>query len=320
VDELDVADEPPTYFEILTTLAFLVFAREGVDVMVVETGLGGSFDATNVVSPMAAIITNIGMEHTYFLGDTIKEIAAAKAGIIKPDVPVVTAASGEALRVIRTRARKMRSAVRVLGRDFRMVRTRGGELAFRSPALNLDRIHLGAIGRHQAANAACALMALSLVGKKFKGLLGKRTLREALLSTRPEARVELVRRDPMVIIDSAHTTASAAALADALEDLDPRPEGTRVLVFAAMADKDVKGILKLLVGSFDAFVFTRAPSPRAAAPGKLAGIFRKISRKPAWSAGKPEAARRRALKLAGQDGLVTVAGSFYLAGMLRGSW
>jgi dihydrofolate synthase/folylpolyglutamate synthase len=214
-------------------------------------------------------------------------------------VPVVTAASGDALRVIRTRARKMRSAVRVLGRDFRMVRTCVGELAFRSPGLNLGRVRLGAIGRHQATNAACALMALSLVGKKFKGLLGKRTLRGALLSTRPEARVELVRRNPMVIIDSAHTTASAAALADALKDLYPRPEGTRVLVFAAMADKDVKGILELLV---------------------LAGIFRKISRKPAWSAGKPEAARRRALKLAGQDGLVTVAGSFYLAGMLRGSW
>jgi dihydrofolate synthase/folylpolyglutamate synthase len=288
----------PTFFEIMTAAAFVLFAEQGVDWAVVEVGLGGRLDATNVLLPAACAITPVDFDHMEKLGRTISAIAGEKAGIIKPGIPVVTGPQRPAaLRVIRRRAEPFRPRLRRhAGRsgmvEFSMIEVRGRYSAA-----------LRALGRHHADNAATAVALVEAGG----AAVSRGGVRRALASARLPARVEVVARRPWIVVDSCHNPVSARALAGALRGLRRR---RTILVFGASADKDWSAMLRTLLPAADLTVFTRARSARAAEPETLA----RRARRAAVTVGEVGRALRLARRLAGPGDAIVVAGSFYVAG------
>ena len=259
----------PTYFEVLTALAFLEFAEREVDIAVLEVGLGGRFDATNVVRPLVSVITTIAKDHEKHLGSTLEKIAFEKAGIIKPQIPVVCGVrGGAALREIRRVARERGAPlvevfgkgrtleVRRAGHGFRFVYAgERGRYAF-SPAL---------AGRHQGANAAAAIAAAEVLSRVWKPFDRVKVL-GAIRETRWEGRLETVRRRPLVLLDGAHNVEGVEALAAHIRDVVREPA---VLVFAAMQDKDLRAMTRILFPVASAVVLTRVPYKRSATPEEL---------------------------------------------------
>ncbi|NDC53932.1 MAG: bifunctional folylpolyglutamate synthase/dihydrofolate synthase [Planctomycetia bacterium] len=318
------AGRGPTWFEVLTAVALVHFARARVDVAVVETGLGGRLDATNVTRPVLSVITSISLDHMALLGDTIGKIAAEKAGIIKRGVPLVSGATHPAARrVIRAVAARRRAPLCELGRDFTAtavtapatVRRPLGTLALRLrlPGGSDERTYaVGMPGRHQADNAA-----LAVVAARRLDALGiaapERAIAAGLRSTALPARVQVLSRRPLVVVDAAHNAASMEALVETLAAplAALRP---RVLVFAASADKQIDRMLRAAAGRFDHVVVTRyATNPRAAEAEFLVAACRAARIGPVEAAGSPADAVARARRIAGREGLVCVAGSFFLA-------
>ncbi len=289
----------PTYFELMTAAAFLIFERERVDWGVVEVGLGGRLDATNVIVPAACAITAIDYDHMDRLGSTLGEIAAEKAGIIKPGVPVVSAPQRPAvMRVLRRRAS-------LLLPRFRAAAGRGPSVRYevRGPWGRNYAGRMPLLGIHQAANAAVAIGLVEAAGAG----VGPSDVRRALSVIRIPGRVEVVGRRPWMIVDTAHNPVSAGALAEALRWIRRRKT---ILVFGASADKDWPSMLELLLPWADLAVFTRAAHPRAAHPEDLAGRCRR----PAVIVPAVADAVALARRLARPADAVVVAGSFYVAG------
>jgi dihydrofolate synthase/folylpolyglutamate synthase len=319
----------PTWFEVLTCVAFLHFAREKVDIAVLETGLGGRLDATNVCRPLLTVITSISLDHMAILGNTIARIAGEKAGIIKRGVPVVSGAThASARRVIRATAARRRAALLELGRDF-SVCMHGADDPRRDPlGSGMARVRLPAglagpkpadrtfevamAGPHQAENAALAVVAarwLDALGHAVPEDAIVAGLRGAVLP----ARIQVVSRRPLVVVDAAHNVASMRALLDTLAAAlaAHRP---RVLVFAASVDKEIERMLRIAAGNFDHVIVTRyATNPRAAAVERLVTACRHAGLPPADTAGSPREALAIARRRAGRAGLVCIAGSFFLA-------
>jgi len=264
-----------TYFEAITAMGFLYFARSGVDVAVVEVGLGGRLDATNALTPEVSVITSLSLEHMYLLGDTLAEIAYEKAGIIKPGVPVVSAPQrAEALEVVEAVSRERGAPLAVVGRDwdyepgpadldgqaFTVRRGTGGS--------ELDGEYwIPLLGRHQLENAASVIATLDVLGRRgFR--ISNEDVRKGLRTTYWPGRMEILSREPLVVADGAHNPYSAQMLRVALEEWFP---GRRwVLVFGASADKDVTGMLEIFLPISDYVIVTRSDHPRAAAPAVLA--------------------------------------------------
>ncbi len=288
----------PTFFEIMTQAAFLLFARARVDYAVVEVGLGGRLDATNVLTPVACAITRIDYDHMDKLGHTLGEIAREKAGIIKPGIPVVTGAQRPAaLREIRRRATPLIPHVWAPARPqavlkFKVTGVRG----------QVYRCELPVLGRHQAENAALAIGLVEASGAEVT----PRDVREAFRRVRLPGRIEVVGRRPWILVDSAHNPVSARALAEALRAL---PRRRTILVFGASADKDWPGMLRALPG-MALSIFTRARNPRAADPGTMM----RRARGPALRTRSVEEALALARTVAGPADAIVVAGSFYVAG------
>jgi len=290
----------PTYFETMTAAAFLIFADRGVDYAVVEVGLGGRLDATNVILPAACAITTIDYDHMDKLGHTLREIAGEKAGILKPGVPVVSSPQAPAARrVLLDRAEPFFPRFRVLSR-------RGFVLKFSVEGAGGRRYRCGlrALGEHQASNAATAIALVERSGARVT----PGAVRRALGKVRLPGRVEIVGRRPWVIVDTAHNPVSARALAAALRSL---PRRRTILVFGASADKDYGGMLRTLLPGADLAIFTRAATTRAAAPSDL---MRKARGRAALTAGSVARALAMARKAAGPRDAIVVAGSFYVAG------
>jgi dihydrofolate synthase/folylpolyglutamate synthase len=293
----------PTFFETLTAAAFLLFARERVDFAVVEVGLGGRLDATNVLHPAACAITTIDYDHMDRLGHTLEEIASEKAGIVKAGVPLVTSPQRPAaMGAIRSRAEPVRA--RFMG-----VRRRGFVLRFTVKGIRGRdyRCSLRALGEHHAANAATAVALVELCGARVRAA----DVRSALAGVRLPGRVEVVGRRPWTVVDVAHNPVAARALAAALH---PLPRRRTILVFGAPADKDSRGMLRALLPVADLAIFTRARNPRAAAPDDLARAWRG----PALVAERVADAVAVARRLAGPRDAVVVAGSFAVAGEALG--
>ncbi|MFM8377976.1 MAG: bifunctional folylpolyglutamate synthase/dihydrofolate synthase [Planctomycetia bacterium] len=319
----------PTWFEVLTCVAFLHFARAKVDIAVLETGLGGRLDATNVCRPVLTVITSISFDHMAILGNTIAKIAGEKAGIIKRGVPVVSGAThASARRVIRATAARRRAPLVELGRDFsaRMLGAAdprrdalgAGIVRVRLPPLlrgstGAEHTHEVAMaGPHQAENAA-----LAVVAARWLDTLGHAVPDEAIAAglrdTALPARIQVVSRRPLVVVDAAHNVASMQALLDTLAGAlaAHRP---RVLVFAASADKQIERMLRIAAGRFDHVIVTRyATNPRAATVERLVAACRAAGLPSADTAGSPAEALARGRRLAGRNGLVCIAGSFFLA-------
>jgi dihydrofolate synthase/folylpolyglutamate synthase len=322
----------PTYFDVVTALAFVVFDAVRVDVAVVEVGLGGRNDSTNVCAPVLSVLTSVGLDHAAQLGRTLGAIAAEKAGIIKPGVPCVSGATAEEARVVIASACAERGATLAqLGADFSYSSVPGrfsdGTLIPAGVSVVTQRrswpvLEVPLPGEHQAANAAVAVAAVEeLQARGFH--IPDDDVARALARVRCPARVEIVGTQPLVVLDCCHNPAAAQALVATLvrsfpEHFGPHRPGSakRTLVFGASRDKDLAEVLALLAPHFDAIHFTSYKrSRRSATEPELADAHRRAN------VGVPFAyfpnvavAYRAALAGAGPDDAICVTGSVYLAG------
>jgi len=334
------ANEPqdigPTYFELTTALAMLHFAEQGADAAVLEVGLGGRLDSTNVCEPAVSVITSISRDHCRQLGESLDEIAREKAGIIRPGVPVVSGAiQPEARAAIRAVAELQGAPLSELGVDFHFnyqpprdlqLADRPGRLDYwwgRSLGPKRAAWHAGCFGlelwlsgRHQAANAAVGLAVLAeLVGRGWH--IPEAAVRRGLAAARCAGRVEVVTRRPTVVVDTAHNAASVESLLAVLDESFRARR--RLLLMAGTKEKDLREMLELLLPAFDQAVFTRYKSnPRAVEPDELVRLAREITGRIYPVQPDPAAAWQQVRALAGPDDLICVAGSFFLAGEIRG--
>lgn len=309
----------PTEFELLTAMLFRWFADEGVEVALVEVGLGGRLDATHAWDGGVAVVTNVDLDHTDRLGTTIRQIAREKAAIIERGDLAVTGATGEALSVIRGRARRVGAPLTVAAPAPLVRHDRDGIVA-RLP--RLGDVIVGLRGRHQAANLAVADATLDALAAAGIAATDDRQRRDGYAAARWPGRLELLGvggRD--VLLDGAHNPAGAAALAQALDDLRPHlSPGSVTLVMGAMADKDVAGIVAALSRSAAlrgaTVIATRVGANRALEAADLAALWRATD-VPArvLVSGDPMTALDLALEQA--KGAVVVAGSLYLVGAVR---
>jgi dihydrofolate synthase/folylpolyglutamate synthase len=332
LDEVRAAMERPgaealdaTFFEIATALGFLHFARRGVGAAVLEVGLGGRFDSTNVCWPTVAVVTSISLDHTQQLGDRLASIAMEKAGIIKPGRPTVSGVTvPEAREVIERICRERRSPLRQLGLDFRYEyipgQVREDEERKASVRVLTERqawppMELNLLGEHQAANAAVAVACVETL--RAEGWrIPDAAVAQGLATVQWPARLEVVGRRPLVVLDCAHNVASAQALVETLQT--SFPPARRLLIFAGSGDKDLAGMFRVLAPHFQhAFLTRYAGSARGAPPELLAGLWRAGSDLPFTVHAAPDEAWRAARAAAGADDIICVAGSVFLAGELR---
>jgi dihydrofolate synthase/folylpolyglutamate synthase len=264
-----------TFFELLTAMAFAAFADSPVDAAVVEVGLGGTWDATNLIHAPVAVVTTIGLDHVGILGDTVEAIAIEKAGLIHAGATVVCAPQSEdADAVLSARAAEVGASIVREGVDFgvesRTVAVGGQLLTIRGLAGRYEDVFVPLHGEHQASNAACAVAAVESFVGNGREELDPDAVRAAFAAVSSPGRLEVVRRSPTVLLDGAHNAAGAAALAAALGDAFAFD--TLVAVVAVLADKDAAGLLAELEPVVTSLVVTTNGSPRAMSVDSLAAI------------------------------------------------
>ena len=306
------ANVPLTFFEFITVMAFIYFARNRVDVAVVEVGLGGRLDATNVVTPLVSVITTIAKDHEAYLGPDELSIAREKGGIIKPRIPVICGKVSEPVTaVLQEIARLRESPVYFLGTSFSFLLKNERLFDYIGIKQNLSGLALALRGRHQLANASLALAALELVNEHFP--VPQAALRYGLETVRWPGRLEVISERPLVILDGAHNPEGVRALADALIELR---QGRKIkLLFATMADKEWQLMLEMLAKLADEMIFTRVSMERSADPELLAkNIPVPI---PSRVIQDSQTALAALLDRAQPDDILVVAGSLYLLGEVR---
>ena len=307
--EVEPAGIKLTPFELMTVLAFRAFARASVDVAVVEVGLGGRLDATNVLTPLVAVITSIGLDHQAYLGSTLAEIAREKGGIIKPDVPtVIGRVDGESRQILCTLAQDRGSCSYPLGQDFTIHDQADGRASYQGLRWQLHDLLFGLRGRFQHNNAAVALAALELVQKNFPTTEAQ--VRRGLQAARWPGRLEVVSRRPLVILDGAHNPQAMQTL---VAELPAILQGRKVkLLFAVMRDKDWRAMIPLLAPLTTEAVVTRVRQPRAEDPALLQAAFAPFC--PVRVVADAHDACRQLLSTAGPEEAVLIAGSLFLVG------
>jgi dihydrofolate synthase/folylpolyglutamate synthase len=320
VDRVARRHGEPTEFELLTAVAFRWFAESGVDLAVVEVGLGGRLDATHAWDGGVAVVTNVSLDHTDRLGLTVESIAREKAAIIMRGDLAVTGASGSALEIVERRSRRVSAPLVVApAAPLRGFDRDGIEVELG----RLGRVRVGLRGRHQAANAAVADATLDALETAGIARVDGERRRAGYGAVRWPGRLELVEAAGReILLDGAHNPAGAACLAGALDDLAPYlSHGRPTLVLAIMADKDVDGVIRALAGTAyldGARVIATAPAVARALPSEqLAARWTAVTGRPAEAIAEPAAALDAALSGPGPDGPVIVAGSLYLVGATR---
>jgi dihydrofolate synthase/folylpolyglutamate synthase len=315
----------PTFFEIATAVGFLYFVRRRVDAAVVEVGLGGRFDSTNVCRPAVSLITSISYDHTQQLGNRLASIAMEKAGILKQGVPAVSGVTvAEARQVIERTCRARRAPLRQLGADFHYRYEPGRVTAdgLRRARVRVTTwrrawplLEVGLLGEHQAANAAVAVACVELL-RAGGWHVGDAAVAAGLAEVDWPARLEVVGRRPLVVLDCAHNVASAHALAETLRE--SFPSGRRLLVFAGSSDKDLAGMFRVLAPHFrHAFLTRYGNNPRSAPPEALAGLLPPGADLAVTLCPTAAEAWHAARAAAGPDDLICITGSVFLAGELR---
>jgi dihydrofolate synthase/folylpolyglutamate synthase len=302
-------DMHTTYFETLTAMGFLLFRAQRVEIAVVEVGMGGRLDATNVVDPVLSVITPVDFDHEKFLGHTVAEIAGEKAGIIKPGRPVVVASQHDEAWQVCSRVASERGAPLTDSRAWRIedldLHAHGSR--FRLAGETSYDIELGLVGAHQVENARTAAAALSLLK------VNREAVEAGLRSTCWPGRLEFARTVCDVLLDGAHNPAGASALA---AYLDRFQRGRRILmIFAAMHDKDLHVLGRALFAFASELVFTAPDNPRSWQPEEMRHV---TGRTDAHVIGKPAEALRWAESQARPEDLILITGSLYLVGELRG--
>lgn len=307
-----------TTFEITTALAFLAFAQSGVEAAVIEVGLGGRLDATNVVTPKVSVITSLSYDHMAALGNTLTLIAGEKAGIIKEGVPVVSSPQKEeALIVLERVAKQKNAALTLVGRDVkfqpREASLDGQSLAVYSPSYSVE-LRIPLLGSHQLENAAVACAAL-----KASGLpVADEQLKKGFLEARWPARFEVARRDPPVIFDSAHNQDSCEKLRETLDFFFPDKKA--YLIFGASEDKNIAEMLAELKPKIEKIILTRADHPRAFPAEQICPLAEQAGIEFEMAAPVSQALER-ALELSAQDGgIVLSAGSMFVTAEAMSAW
>lgn len=313
------ADLPVTFFEFTTAIAFLYFADSAVDFVVAEVGMGGRYDATNVLTPLVSVITPVDFDHQAYLGDTIERIAAEKAGIIKPSVPVVTAAERpEAVSVIRNVCHEQNAPLYRLGFEVRVEGETPQRFGYHGIHGSLANLNCSLLGRHQLSNAACALAALELLGQTGISI-GEEAVRRGLSSVRWEGRLEPMPPAPSgaaVILDGAHNPAGARVLRAFLEEWRPSRPKRLILVVGILRDKDIDGILEELVPIADEVIVTRPRYERAVAADDLKRHLDKYGVRVTVCEPLEEALRYAQSAAAAAD-RICITGSLYTVGEAR---
>jgi dihydrofolate synthase/folylpolyglutamate synthase len=313
-----------TTYELITALAFLLFAEQEIEVGVFEVGLGGRLDATNVIDPLVSVITSISFDHTHLLGSTLPEIAGEKGGIIKSETPVVLAPMvPQAADVLRTMAEARRAPVHEVEQMFRVkvvTADLGGQrlqvLARDATDQDPVELYIPLLGEHQAENAATAYLALVTAG--LQGLdISLEAIQRGFRNVSWPGRFQVLRQQPVVVLDAAHNRDSAARLRQTVEQMFPgRPVH---LIFGASEDKDIEGMLHELASITDKLTLTQAIHPRAAEPVELKALA-------ADSFGTieivvpPRQAVARALAEATADDVILISGSLFVVGEVLAAW
>ena len=305
-----VEEEPPTFFEFTTAMALKYFARKDTDISIMEVGMGGRLDATNIISPLVTIISNIAMEHQFFLGNTLLEIAGEKAGIIKPCVPLVTGVTQKkVVDLLKGKCAELGAPVVRIGEHVRY-RYNGHGLAYWGRNWTLKGLRLGLLGRFQGRNAAIALAALeelSDLGFSFS----HSAIESGLAHASWPGRMHILEGSPPVLLDGAHNPKAMQTLADTIrKELNYR---RLIVVVGVMEDKDIRNIVKQIVPFADHVIYTRPKYSRAASPEVLFEVgtpFHKAGR----VIGSLEQAIDTAKTMAGANDLVVVCGSLFTVG------
>lgn len=321
IDKMVAAgDECPTQFEVLTAIAFVYFAKRHVEYAVIEVGLGGLLDSTNVITPEIAVITNVTFEHADKCGGTLEGIAKHKAGIIKDGVPVVTAAAGMPLEIIRVAAEEKNADVFVYNEDFsaKFIAMAGQnqKIAFSSALLGMNdepyELHL--LGVHQVENAALAIMTANLI-HNVDARVTNVTISDALKLVSWPARFERLEiGSKTVIIDGAHNPAGMKVLRESLDKYYPTEK--RVFLLGILKDKDINSMLSILLRMEDKVIVTVPNSDRAPSIARLTQAVENYTAK-AEPIEKNDEALTRALELTTDDHILVIAGSLYLVGGVR---
>lgn len=305
----------PTEFEAKTLLMLLHFSRLPVDVAVIEVGLGGTYDSTNVILPQVAVITNVSLDHVERLGYTIPEIATQKAGIIKPGRPVITAARHpEALSVIERTAAAQEAPLWRIGREFTAVRTaydaQGQHFHVRTPVQEHRDLFIPMTGEFQVENAATAVATLDMLGTLGHGVCPE-AVRVGLSRAKVMGRMEILRHSPLVLIDGAHNAASAEALAAALREL--YSDRRLILVLGISQDHSAADVVGALAPHAAVVIATAANNARALPATEVAAAAQHYAPQVEAVPSVPEAVRR-ALDLASPKDCICITGSFYVIG------
>jgi dihydrofolate synthase/folylpolyglutamate synthase len=316
-------DSPPTFFEIMTAMAFMHFVDVKADVSVIETGMGGRLDSTNVIKPKVVGITSLSIDHQRQLGNTIEEIAKEKAGIFKAGVPIVTVQQDpNALRVLKAQAAAVKAPLSVTGVDidfshrFETSPEHGphNRVCLTTPTSKFEHLRVPLHGIHQAINCGLALAMLD----KLKGCgfdIDTDKAIEGLARVKLAGRMEMICEDPRILIDAAHNAASIHALMYAIGQ--SIAYDSMIVIFGCNEDKDAKGMLNQLQFGADKVIFTRSNSVKAMSPDELAEIYTSISGKMCQNAPSLGEALRLAKSAISKEDLICITGSFYLIGQAK---
>ena len=311
----------PTFFELITAVAFKHFADEAVDIAVIETGLGGRLDSTNVITPLMTLITKIELDHTNILGDTVEKIAREKAGIFKSSVPAISAHQDEATtEVLRKCAEAARTDIKVIAQDIEFSSRFGGgadgkqhtRICVITEDSQYMHIPVPLDGEHQATNCALAIAAIDLL-KKLGYAFEDIAIYASLSETAIGGRMEVVWERPKILVDGAHNPSSLQTL---IKSVGAHiPYDSMICVFGCCQDKDVAGMLEKISLGADKIIFTKSSeNPRAAEPRLLQKQFEEISGKMTQVAKTLPEALEIAAQASSRDDLICVTGSFYLVG------
>jgi dihydrofolate synthase/folylpolyglutamate synthase len=302
--------QPPTFFEVTTAMALIYFAREKPDISIMEVGMGGRLDATNVIRPMASVITNISLDHQSFLGPRLTDIAGEKAGIIKPGIDLVTAATQpQVIKVFSDTCKRRKAPFWRVGREIRY-RRNGAQLNYYGMGRIERDLDLGLVGKHQLRNAALALAVIELIERRGFTVSSDH-IREGLNKTRWPGRMQVVSKKPRIILDGAHNPDAMRNLVNSMRDAFQWKH--LILVLGIMGDKDIPKIIKRIVPIADYVIYTRPEYYRAAEPQVLMKEAAPLRKKGEIIPTIPEALRKAKGRSEPGD-VILVTGSLFTVG------
>ena len=316
IEEFTANGTQLTYFEVCTIIAFVFFADEQVDYAVVEVGLGGRYDATNVIEPMVSVITNVSLDHQRLLGDSLQAIATEKAGIIKPQIPVVTAAEEPALSIISTTSEKQRSSLTVVSKDKILVQESSSSFQTILFHGSFDdyQVSTHQIGWYQPINIALSIAVIEVLQQQGV-FVTKESIITGIKEMNHPGRMQILQHNPIVVVDGAH---NPDAMKQAVESIKNLFSFDRLIViFGVMKDKDIKEMLKELLPITDIIIVTRPKLDRAAPTNELAHLISKIdSTKQIIKTETVKEAHDESLKIANEKDVIFCTGSLFTVGEL----